>query len=159
MATDFAQCSHHTRPFQEMLVINRRKTGMIGHNVGFPLLPERQRWRFLYLLQQAVDKSRQFSESVITIICCSGRVNEIISNWNRNMCCRQGDIDCAHQNLTTMYLVYPKTNMESGWNNTNDYPRGDQRHPPGRETNSWAYLQISRRRCSRRNFMRAIWSM
>ena len=36
-------------------------------------------WSFPNLLQQAVDKG------VVPLICCSGGVNEIVGNWNRNM--------------------------------------------------------------------------
>ena len=53
------------------------------------------------------------------------------------MCYRQGDIDCAHQGLTTMYFSTRKENMESPWSNTKSVPRrGDQhafpepRRPP-----------------------------
>ena len=107
---------------EKVLVINWCKTGMIGNNVFFPLFDERQRGRFLYFLQQAIYESRQLSKSVVTLICCSGRVNEFIGKWNRNMCYRQGDIDCAHQSLTTMYLSTRKQNMESPWSNTWVFP-------------------------------------
>ena len=159
MATDFFQCSHYTGSLEKVLVLNRCKTRMIGNNVLLPLFNERQWGSFLYLLQQAVYEQRQLSENVVALICCSGRMNEIIGNWNRNMCYRQGDIDCAHQSLTTKFILHPKTNVESPWIITSVFPGGTRRCPPGRKTNSWAYVQISRRRCNRRNFIRAIWSM
>ena len=56
------------------------------------------------------------------------------------MCCRQGDIDCAHQSLTTMYISTRKQNMESPWSNTSVFSGGGtstlsgNHNPPGRET-------------------------
>ena len=92
MATEFAQRSHHTGPFQKVLTIDGWKSRMIGLNVFFPLFDERQWGRFLDFLQHAINESRQLSKSVVNLICC----NEIIGNWNRNMCHRYSDIDCAH---------------------------------------------------------------
>ena len=77
-----------------------------------------------------------------------GRVYEIIGNWNRNICYRQGDIDCAHQSLTTMYFSTRKQDMESPWSNTRVFPEGggdqhafpEPRRPPGRETKCMGLL-------------------
>ena len=67
------------------------QTGTIGNNVLFPLFDKRQRRRLLYFLQQTVHESRQLSKGVVALICWSRRMNEIIGNWNRNMCYREGD--------------------------------------------------------------------
>ena len=96
LATNFVQRSHHTGISQKVLLINWWETRMIWHNVLFPLFYERQWWRFLYFLQQAVYKSSQLSASVVTLICCSGGMNEIFGNWNRNMYHRQGNTDNKH---------------------------------------------------------------
>ena len=87
---------------------------MIRDNLFFPLFDERQCTRFLDFLQQARNESRQLSESVVALICCSGRVNGIIGNRNRKLFYRQGDIDCAHQSLTTMYLSTRKKKWNHG---------------------------------------------
>ena len=130
MATDIVQCSHYRGSLEKVLVINRCKTRMIGNNVLLPLFNERQCERFLYLLQQAVYEPRQLCKSVVALICCSGKMNEIIGNWNKNMCYRQGDIDCAHQSLPTMYIFHPETNAESPWSITSVFPGGTKRRPP-----------------------------
>ena len=81
----FAQRSDHTGPNEKVFVINCWEPRMIWDNVFFPLLHKGQWWRLLDFLQQALYKSSQLSESVVTLICCSGGVNKIIGNWNRNM--------------------------------------------------------------------------
>ena len=167
MATDFAQRSHHTGTNKKVFITDCWESRMIGNNVLFPLFNRRQCRGFPDFLLQAIHESRQFSGSVVTLICCSGGVNEIIGNWNRNKCHRQGNIDCAHPCLTTMYkstqkqtrnhggpvLVCPKGRTSKDSQNQNAPPENTKKN------NSWDYLQISWRRCSRRKFIRAIWSM
>ena len=167
MAADFAQRSHHTGTNRNVFIIDCWESRMIGNNVLFPLFNKRQCGGFLDFLQQAINESCQFSKSVVTLICCSGGVNETIRNWNRNMCHEQGDIDCAHPCLTTMY----KSIQKQTWNHGGpvlECPQGrtskisPNHYVPPKNTknnNSWDYLQISRRRCSRRNFIHSIWSM
>ena len=167
MATDFSQRNHHTGTNKKVFIIDCRESRMIGNNVLFPLFNKRQCGGFLDFLQQAIYESRQFSESVVTPICCSGGLNEIIGNWNRNMCHRQGDIDCAHPCLTTMYKSTQKQTWKHGGpvlvcpqgRTSKIFPEPLCTPWKHKNNNSWDYLQISRRRCNRRNFNPAIWSM
>ena len=80
MATDFAQRSHHTGTNMKVFIIDCWESRMIRDNVLFPLFNKRQCGGFLDFLQQAIYESRQFSESVVTLICCSGGVNKFIGN-------------------------------------------------------------------------------
>ena len=152
---------------KKVLIIDCWESKIIGNNVFFPLFNERHGGRFLEFLQQAIYKSCQLSESVVTLICCSGGVNEIIGNRNRNMCHRQGDLDCAHPCLSTVQKSTQKQTwihggavLECSQGRTTKFSRNQ--YVPLDNTRSnifWDHLQISRRRCSRRNFIRAIWSM
>ena len=165
MATDLTQCTHHTGTNEKVFVIICWEPRMIWDNVFFPLFHKRQWWRLLEFLQQAVYKSSQLSESVVTLICCSGGVNKIIGNWNRNICHRQGDLDCAHPCPAMM----KNSTRKQTWNNggtilvcsqemTSKLPGTTTCPLKTQESNTWDYLQIPRRRYSRRNFICAIWS-
>ena len=46
------------------------------------------------------------------------------------MCYRQGDIDSAHQSLTTMFTFPPENKHESSMEHYRRVPRGDQTTPP-----------------------------
>ena len=167
MATDFAQRSHHTGTNEKVFVINCWEPRRIWDNVYFPLFHKGQGWRLLDFLQQAIYKSSQLSQSVVTLICCSRGVNKIIGNWNRIMYHRQGDIECAHPCIAMML----KSTRKQTWNHggtvlvcsqerTSKFSRNHYVPPENTRNNKlWDYLQISRRRCSRRNFIRAIWSI
>ena len=61
--------------------------------------------------------------------------------------------------------IHPKANMEPPWNDTSVFLGNDEQIFPEplsthetQQKNVWDYFQISRRRCSRRNFIRALWS-
>ena len=127
LAANFVQCGHHTAISQKVLLNNCWETRMIWLNVHFPLFYERQRWRFLYFLQQAVYKSSQLSKSVVTLICCSGGKNEIIGNWNKNMYHRQGNTDNNHPWPAMTTNFHPHANVERWSNKTSVFLGNEQR--------------------------------
>ena len=75
-----------------------------------------------------------------SLICCSGRMNEIIGNWNRNMCYRQGDIDSAHQSLTTKFTFPPKNKHGISIKHCRRVPRGEQNDTPPWKRNKFMGL-------------------
>ena len=115
MATNFAQRSHHTSTGEKVRFINCWEPRRIRDNVLFPLVHKGQGWRLLNFLQQAVDKSCQFSEGVVPLISCSGGVNEIVGNWNRHKYHRQGNTNCHHPCIAVMQKSTLKPTWNHGW--------------------------------------------
>ena len=122
----------------------------------------------IFFLQQAVDKACQFSVGVVPLICCSGGRNRFVGNRNRNMYHSHGNrTTITHITHALLWWRNPPENKHG--NTVEQYEcvprkgrakffRNHYVHVETQQKNVWDYLQISRRRSSRRNFIRAIWS-
>ena len=98
MAPNFVPPGHDATDRKKVFLINRMKLRIIWGHVFLPKFYKWQRRSHLIFLQQAVNKACHFSERVVSVICCRGRVHKFVGNWNKN-------IYHTHGNRTTITHV------------------------------------------------------
>ena len=64
MASTFIQSFHHAHLGKKVLIDHGSESGLIRGDILLPLLYMQQRAAFLYLLQQEVDRPRQYSKTI-----------------------------------------------------------------------------------------------